>query len=127
MKCKASLTFLSLDGICVGEENILHRDSFSVVIFFGTLFFVIDGLKRQLAAGNEITFRVKVRPSARVSRFRGPLGEDTFKVDIAAVPEDGKANDELIRFLAEEFSVSRHKIEIVYGEMAKMKIVRISI
>jgi len=104
----------------------LHRDSFSVAIFFAILLLVIDSLKDQLKASNEITFRVKVRPSARVSRFRGPLGEDTFKVDIAAVPEDGKANEELVRFLGEEFGVSSHRIEIVYGEMAKMKIVRIS-
>ncbi len=44
---------------------------------------------------------------------------------IAAPPVDGEANEELIRFLAKWFEVSRREIEIVSGETAKNKIIRI--
>lgn len=86
---------------------------------------MIDALKEKLRLEGEITFRVKVRPQARVSRFRGPLGEDTFKVDIAAPPEDGKANDALVRFLAEKFEVSRSRVEILTGQTGRLKMVRL--
>jgi uncharacterized protein (TIGR00251 family) len=87
---------------------------------------MIDVLKTQLKAEGEITFRVKARTGAPESRFRGPLGADTFKVDVAAIPEDGKANAELIDFLAHEFGVTKHQVTIVFGETSKHKIVRIS-
>lgn len=90
------------------------------------MFWMIEALRDRLKSDGEITFRVKARPQASVSRFRGPLGEDTFKVDIAAVPEDGKANGELVRFLAETFVVPKSSVVIVTGETGRVKIVRIS-
>ncbi len=87
---------------------------------------MIDALKAQLLADGEITFRVKARTGAPESRFRGPLGLDTYKVDVAAIPEDGKANAELIGFLAEEFGVRKQQVDIVHGETSKLKIIRIS-
>ncbi len=87
---------------------------------------MIDSLRERLRTEGEITFRVKVRSQASVSRFRGPLGEDTFKLDIAAIPENGKANEELVRFLAETFEVSKSSVEIVTGETGRVKIIRLS-
>lgn len=87
---------------------------------------MIDTLRAQLEKTGEITFRVKVRPGAPANRFRGPLGEDTFKLDIAAAPEDGKANDELVRFLSSEFDVPKSHIDIVYGDTARLKIIRVT-
>lgn len=86
---------------------------------------MIDALKEQLRENGEITFRVKVRTGAPESRFRGPLGLDTFKIDIAAIPEDGKANAELVSFLSETFGVGKHEVEIVHGETARLKILRV--
>lgn len=87
---------------------------------------MIDRLKRQLQEDGLTTFLLKVRPQAQTTRFRGPLGVDVFKVDLAAPPEDGKANEELIRFLAEKFGVSRSQVDILSGQTARMKVVRIN-
>ena len=84
---------------------------------------MIESLQAKLQADGWVTFRVKARPQAQVSRFRGPLGDDTFKVDIAAAPEDGAANQELIRFLAEEFGTSKSLVEIVSGHTGRLKTV----
>ena len=87
---------------------------------------MIHSLKEQLRKEGSVTFRVKVRPQASVNRFRGPLGNDTFKVDIAATPEGGQANAELLRFLAEEFEVHRSHVEILSGETSRLKSIRIT-
>ena len=86
---------------------------------------MIDSLKQRLKTDGAVTFRVKARPQAPVNRFRGPLGPDTYKVDIAATPEGGQANAELVRFLADEFEVNREQVEIVTGETGRLKIIRI--
>lgn len=105
-------------GDCVQLANILRAPCRMSVM--------IDALKQQLATDGEITFRVKVRPQAPVSRFRGPLGLDTYKVDVAAVPEDGEANEALIEFLAQEFGVKKYQVVIVHGDTSRLKIIRIS-
>lgn len=87
---------------------------------------MIDSLKQRLKTDGTVMFRVKARPQAPVNRFRGPLGVDTFKVDIAATPEGGQANAELVRFLADEFEVNRAQVEILSGETSKIKTVRIT-
>lgn len=53
------------------------------------------------------------------------MADGTIKIDIAAAPEDGRANEELGRFLAEEFDVPKSHVEIVKGQMVKAKVVRI--
>jgi len=45
---------------------------------------------------------------------------------VAAVADDGKANKELIKFLARELGVGRYNIEIVSGKTSRMKLVEIA-
>jgi len=53
------------------------------------------------------------------------LADGSLKIDVAQVPERGKVNGELIRFLAEEFKVSLHCVEILRGHSARMKVVQV--
>ena len=46
-----------------------------------------------------------------------------LKVKITSVPQDGKANAELIEFLADFFYVRKSEIKIVKGEMEKRKLI----
>lgn len=84
---------------------------------------MIDALQTRLQKEGWILLQLKIRPQAQVSRFRGPLGDDTFKVDIAAVPENGEANEELVRFLAETFGTSKSLVEIMVGQTSRQKTV----
>jgi uncharacterized protein (TIGR00251 family) len=86
---------------------------------------MLDALKSQLLATGECTFSVKVRPSASVTVVKDILDDGTVKIDVAAAPEDGKANEELVRFLASEFGIPRSNVQIVSGATAKRKIVRL--
>jgi uncharacterized protein YggU (UPF0235/DUF167 family) len=44
---------------------------------------------------------LKVIPSARKTEIVGTMSDGALKVRVAAVPEDGKANTELCRYLRE--------------------------
>ena len=67
---------------------------------------------------------VKVHPRAKRSALNGRLG-DAWKLDLAAPPVDGKANDECIRFFAEFTKVPRARVRIVIGLTSRTKVVEI--
>ncbi|MDD4287095.1 MAG: DUF167 domain-containing protein [Candidatus Peribacteraceae bacterium] len=74
----------------------------------------------------EVTFAIRVHAGAARTKVKGALADGTLKVDIAAVPEDGKANAALIRFLAQIFAVPKSHVEIVRGQTSKTKVVHIT-
>lgn len=75
-------------------------------------------------ANGAVTFAVKVIPRARQNQIVGIEGE-AIKIRLNAPPVEGKANDALIEFLADGLKVARAHIEIVAGQTARRKIVRV--
>ncbi len=67
-----------------------------------------------------ICFKVKVIPKAARSKIVG-WEQDTLKVRLAAVPEKGEANGELIRVLAEVLEVGKSKVQLMGGETSRHK------
>ncbi|MFA5854410.1 MAG: DUF167 domain-containing protein [Patescibacteria group bacterium] len=67
---------------------------------------------------------VKVIPkSGRTElKFEGEL----LKVWLKSAPEDGKANDELVRILAKKLDISRAHVEILHGKSTRNKTVDIT-
>lgn len=65
---------------------------------------------------------VKVHPRARRTGIAGRFGE-AWKLDLAAPPVDGKANEECIRFFAELAHVPRSRVRIVSGATSRTKVV----
>jgi hypothetical protein len=67
---------------------------------------------------------VRVSPNASKSEIVGrELG--ILKVKLASPPVDGKANEALIRLLADEFDCAPSLIRIVSGQTSKTKIVEL--
>jgi uncharacterized protein len=84
-------------------------------------------LRERLARERDILLAVKVTRRASRSEITG-FGEDgSLRVRIAAVPEKGKANEELRSLLSRYFGVARSNIQIVSGETASHKRVRITV
>jgi uncharacterized protein len=71
-----------------------------------------------------IVLELHVQPGAKKSEFAGRHGERT-KVRLAAPAVEGKANDELVRFLAEHYAVPKRNVTIVSGLRSRAKRVAI--
>ena len=67
---------------------------------------------------------LKVQPRAKVTRIAGKM-QNAYRLQLAAPPVDGKANDECIAFLAEVAGVPKSRVCIVFGLKSRMKIVEI--
>ena len=72
---------------------------------------------------------VRVTPNARKSEILGwgadEKGRPVLMIKLAAPPVDGKANDELLRFLAKSLGCPRSRIQLVRGEASRQKTVEI--
>jgi uncharacterized protein len=68
---------------------------------------------------------VKVHPRARRTAVTGRFG-DAWKLDLAAPPVDGKANEECVRFMAELASVARSRVRIVTGAAGRLKVIEVA-
>jgi uncharacterized protein (TIGR00251 family) len=72
-----------------------------------------------------MTIDIAVKP--RSSREGvGPVQGDRLVVSVNAPPVDGKANEAVVRVLAETFGVPRSAVTIVRGETGRKKTIRIA-
>lgn len=67
---------------------------------------------------------IHAQPGAKRTEVQGLHG-DALKIRIAALPIEGKANVELMRFLATVFGVRQRDVELVSGETSRSKQFRI--
>ncbi len=67
------------------------------------------------------TLSIKVIPRAKKTEYIGQMDDGALKIRLRAVPEDGKANIELLHFLQQE---TAEKWEIVSGFTNQRKSVR---
>jgi len=74
-------------------------------------------------SGAALTLRVT--PRARKTGFAGVLEDGILRVRVAAPPVEGKANTELLTFLAKVLGVRKNRLEIIAGQRGLDKIVSI--
>ncbi len=74
----------------------------------------------------EFFLRIATRPNARISRIVEKMADGTWKVDVAAAPEDGKANAALIELLAEYFHLPKSSVELLSGHAGRHKRIKIT-
>ncbi len=63
---------------------------------------------------------VKITPNAHKNEIVG-WREDVLHIRIRAVPEKGRANEELIEFLSEKLKIAKSKITILSGHTSRLK------
>ena len=68
--------------------------------------------------------RLTVAPGARRTEVVGLLG-DRLKVRLAAPPEKGAANRELIAFLARELKLPKTALRLTGGSQSRAKVVEV--
>ena len=74
--------------------------------------------------GDALVFEVRVAPRASRNRIVG-VQDGALKVALTAPPVDGAANEALRKMLAKAFGVSKSSIEIVRGDRARTKLLRV--
>lgn len=79
----------------------------------------------QLKNKGEAYLAVKVIPGSAKTEFRDMMADDVYKIAVAAAPEKGKANNELIKFLARELKVLKSRFKIIAGAGEKNKLIKI--
>jgi uncharacterized protein len=72
---------------------------------------------------------VRVAPSARRSEFTGwtadEKGRPVLLIKLSAPPVDGKANEELLSFLASELQLSKSQLTLLRGATSKLKVLEL--
>ncbi len=74
--------------------------------------------------GDILVLNILGTPSAKKDAILKPKGNQ-LKVSVRAQPQNGKATDYMVDFLAKEFGVSASAIEVVYGRESVHKQLRI--
>jgi uncharacterized protein len=72
-----------------------------------------------------VTIEILVQPRASRTRIVGEH-DGRLKVQLAAPPVDGEANDALVAFLASTLGVRRSDVSIERGDTGRRKTLRIS-
>lgn len=75
--------------------------------------------------GPDLILSVRVQPNARRSGFVPAPGDDCLKVRVAAAAIEGRANEALIAFLAEQFGVPQRQVLLEHGAGSRRKRLRI--
>lgn len=68
--------------------------------------------------------QLKVKAGAKETAFAGRFG-DGWKLNVAAPPVDGKANEAIIRFLARIAGVRQSSMRIVTGAASTLKVIEV--
>jgi uncharacterized protein (TIGR00251 family) len=68
---------------------------------------------------------VQITPNARKSEVIG-VQEDVLKIKLQAQPIEGKANEALVRFLADMLDVPKSAVTITHGHTGRRKTIEIA-
>lgn len=77
------------------------------------------------AAAEGVSLAVRAQPGAKRTAIAGIYGEGEnaqLRIAVQAPPAEGRANQALITFLAEIFSVSKSAVELTSGEHSRSKV-----
>ena len=69
---------------------------------------------------NRMIIAIRVYPNASRSEIMGWVG-DVLRINIAAIPEKGKANKELVNFLSDKLSMRKDQVSIAKGHASRNK------
>lgn len=81
--------------------------------------------KKILQEKNSLVFSLKVRTGATKTVIKDVMDDGVVKMDVAEIPEKGRANQEIIKFFKNFFCVESADIKISSGAKDKFKIIKI--
>ena len=79
----------------------------------------------RVAADGRITLTLHIQPGAKKTETAGLHG-DALKIRLAAPPVDGKANEALVRFIAEALNLPKSAVNLKSGQTSRRKVLEVS-
>ena len=75
--------------------------------------------------GDILTLTLHIQPGAKRTAVAGLHG-DALKIRLAAPPIEGRANEALLKFIAESFGVPLRQVELKQGGQSRHKVVAVT-
>jgi len=72
--------------------------------------------------GDKVLLGIKAVPGASKTELAG-IKDGRLRIRLAAAPEDGKANAELLNFLSRALGCARRDLQLVSGGKSRLKVV----
>ncbi len=82
-------------------------------------------IKKQNQGKDRFFLEIKVIPGGSYNRLKEKMPNGTLKIELKAHPEKGRANKQLIDYLARELEVDRNRVKIIKGKKTRTKIIKI--
>lgn len=79
----------------------------------------------RVASDGRITLTLHIQPGAKKTELAGRHG-DALKIRLAAPPVDGKANEALLRFVAETLQLSKSAVILKSGQTSRHKVLEVT-
>ena len=76
-----------------------------------------------MTSDRSVRFQVRVRTGSGKQGFLERMSDGSLRIALKSPPVDGRANDELVRFLAGEFGTGRGSVRILAGVTSRRKVV----
>jgi hypothetical protein len=77
------------------------------------------------ATAEGVSLAVRAQPGAKRTAITGIYGEGAtaqLKIAVQAPPLEGRANEALIAFLAETFSIAKNSVQLGSGDLSRSKV-----
>ena len=78
----------------------------------------------RVAADGRITLTLHIQPGAKKTETAGLHG-DALKIRLAAPPVEGKANEALIKFIAEALKLPKSAVNLKSGQTSRRKVLEV--
>jgi uncharacterized protein (TIGR00251 family) len=75
--------------------------------------------------GDVLSLTLHVQPGAKRTEIAGLHGE-ALKIRLAAPPIEGRANEALLRFIADTFGIPLRQVELKQGGQSRHKVVLVT-
>lgn len=79
----------------------------------------------RVANDGRITLTLHIQPGAKKTEIAGRHG-DALKIRLAAPPVDGKANEALLRFVAETLGLAKSAVLLKSGQTSRRKVLEVT-
>ena len=75
--------------------------------------------------GEDMILTLHIQPGAKKTEFAGLHG-DALKIRLSAPPVDGKANEALVKFVADTLHLPKSAVSLKSGQTSRRKVLEIS-